>query len=127
MERTSGRELKKLSAPFCSHRPAEEKHMATDALVSSELKSLQDELAAGKADRATRTEPVASPTVASTASDASQKPLEEIEGQDYLRQRADEITELFGKAETSISAHPTQSVAGALLVGILIGRLLGRR
>ncbi len=66
--------------------------MATDALVSSELKSLQDELAAGKADRATRTEPVASPTVASTASDASQKPLEEIEGQDYLRQLADEIT-----------------------------------
>jgi ElaB/YqjD/DUF883 family membrane-anchored ribosome-binding protein len=128
VERTSGRELKELSAPFCSHRPAEEKHVATDALVSSELKSLQDELAAGKADRAARTDPVVSPAVGSTASaDAPQKPLEEIERQDYLRQLADEITELFGKAETSISAHPAQSVAGALLLGILIGRLLGRR
>jgi len=102
--------------------------MAPDALVSSELKSLQDELAAGKADRAARIEPVASPAVGSTASaDVSQKPLEEIERQDHLRQLADEITELFGKAETSISAHPTQSVAGALLLGILIGRMLGRR
>ena len=33
----------------------------------------------------------------------------------------------YGEAEKGISAHPTQSVAGALLVGILIGRLLGRR
>jgi len=102
--------------------------MATDVLVSSELKSLQDELAAGKMDRAARNDAAASPAVGSTVSaDAPQKPLEEVELQDYLRQLADEITELFGRAETSISAHPTQSVAGALLVGILIGRLLGRR
>ena len=101
--------------------------MAADVLVSRELKSLQDELAAGKMDRATRSD-AASPAIGSTVSaEAPQKPLEEEEVQDYLRQLADEITELFGKAETSISAHPTQSVAGALLVGILIGRLLGRR
>jgi hypothetical protein len=29
-------------------------------------------------------------------------------------------------AEKGIEAHPAQSVVGALLVGILIGRLLGR-
>jgi hypothetical protein len=31
-----------------------------------------------------------------------------------------------GPAEKGIAAHPAQSVVGALLVGILIGRLLGR-
>jgi ElaB/YqjD/DUF883 family membrane-anchored ribosome-binding protein len=66
---------------------------------------------------------VAPPSSAQPPQDAA----EELELQGDLRQLADEITELFGKAETSISAHPTQSVAGALLVGILIGRLLGRR
>jgi ElaB/YqjD/DUF883 family membrane-anchored ribosome-binding protein len=101
--------------------------MASDVLVSRELKSLQDELAAGKMDRAARRD-AASPAIGSPVSaEAPEKPLEDVELQDYLRQLADEITELFGKAETSISAHPTQSVAGALLVGILIGRLLGRR
>jgi ElaB/YqjD/DUF883 family membrane-anchored ribosome-binding protein len=44
-----------------------------------------------------------------------------------MRQFVHELTDLFGKAEKGISAHPTQSVAAALLVGILIGRLLGRR
>ena len=102
--------------------------MGTDVLVSRELKSLQDELAAAKMDRPTASEAAAAPAVGPAAApQAPQTPAEEVELQDYLRQLADEVTELFGKAETSISAHPTQSVAGALLVGILIGRLLGRR
>jgi len=102
--------------------------MGTDVLVSRELKSLQDELAAAKMDRPTASEAAAALAVGPAAApQAPQTPAEEVELQDYLRQLADEVTELFGKAETSISAHPTQSVAGALLVGILIGRLLGRR
>ena len=39
----------------------------------------------------------------------------------------DEIKNFFAETEKNISAHPGQSVIGALLVGILIGRLLGRR
>jgi ElaB/YqjD/DUF883 family membrane-anchored ribosome-binding protein len=102
--------------------------MASDVLVSRELKSLQDELSAAKMDRAARGDAAASPAIGpAVAAEPSQKPSEDVELQAYLRQLADEVTELFGKAETSISAHPTQSVAGALLVGILIGRLLGRR
>lgn len=102
--------------------------MASDALVSRELKSLQEELAGGKMGRAAKNDAAASPATAPIVSaEAPQEAREQVELQDHLRQLADEITELFGKSETSISAHPTQSVAGALLVGILIGRLLGRR
>jgi hypothetical protein len=45
---------------------------------------------------------------------------------DQLRQLTNEVTHFFAEAEKNISAHPTQSVIGALLVGILIGRLLPR-
>jgi ElaB/YqjD/DUF883 family membrane-anchored ribosome-binding protein len=103
--------------------------MASDVLVSRELKSLQNELASAKADRTPRAEQsaAASPVVApANTTESSAKP-EEAELQGYLRQLVEEVTELFGEAEKSISAHPTQSVAGALILGILIGRLLGRR
>ena len=103
--------------------------MAPDVLVSRELKSLQDELSAAKKERAANTAqpaatsaPIAPPTAAEPA-----EPSDEAELQGQMRQFAHELTELFGDAEKSISTHPTQSVAGALLVGILIGRLLGRR
>ena len=102
--------------------------MGTDILVSRELRSLQDELAAAKIDRAAYAETSAAlPDHAASATEPSAKPPEEAELQDYLRQFAEDVTELFGEAEQNISAHPTQSVAGALILGILIGRLLGRR
>ena len=102
--------------------------MATDILVSHELKSLQDELASAKKDRIARPGEAAAPSLApASATAASARPSEEAELQGYLGQLAEEVTELFGEAEKSISAHPTQSVAGALVLGILIGRLLGRR
>jgi hypothetical protein len=100
--------------------------MATDVLVSRELKSLQDELSVAKTQRAAnieRSTPIAPPT----AAEPPPEPSDEVELHGQMRQFAHELTELFGEAEKGISAHPTQSVAGALLVGILIGRLLGRR
>jgi ElaB/YqjD/DUF883 family membrane-anchored ribosome-binding protein len=100
--------------------------MATDVLVSRELKSLQDELASGKMDRVARGEQSA-PTSTASATEASAIQPQEAELQGYLRQLAEEVTEVFGEAEKSISAHPAQSVAGALVLGILIGRLLCRR
>jgi len=38
-----------------------------------------------------------------------------------------EASGFFDQADKNIAAHPTASVLGALVVGILIGRLLGRR
>ena len=104
--------------------------MATDVVVSRELKSLQDELSAAKTQRAANSAGSAAasaPMAAPTAAEPSSEPSDEVELQGQMRQFAHELTELFVEAEKGISAHPTQSVAGALLVGILIGRLLGRR
>jgi ElaB/YqjD/DUF883 family membrane-anchored ribosome-binding protein len=52
---------------------------------------------------------------------------EEKELRDQLRDLMDELKTFFAEADKNISVHPAQSVFGALLVGILIGRLLGRR
>ena len=104
--------------------------MATDVLVSRELKSLQDELSAAKTQRAAdtaRSATTSALTAPPAAAEPPPEPVEEAELQGQMRQFAHELAELFGEAEKGISAHPTQSVAGALLVGILIGRLLGRR
>jgi ElaB/YqjD/DUF883 family membrane-anchored ribosome-binding protein len=104
--------------------------MATDVVVSRELKSLQDEISAAKTQRAansTGSAATSAPTVPPTAAEPLPAAVEEAEWQSQMHQFAHELTELFGEAEKGISAHPTQSVAGALLVGILIGRLLGRR
>ena len=43
---------------------------------------------------------------------------------DQLREFANEVTQFFEEAEKIIASHPAQSVIGALLIGILIGRLL---
>ena len=100
--------------------------MAADVLVSRELKSLQDELSAAKTQRAANTERSAA-TSAPIAPPAAAEPPErsdEVELQGQMRQFAHELTELFGEAEKGISAHPAQSVAGALLVGILIWKAM---
>jgi hypothetical protein len=104
--------------------------MATDVLLSRELKSLQDELSAAKTQRDADTAPsaaISAPMAPPTGAEPPSEPSDETELQGQMRQFAHELTELFSEAEKGISAHPIQSVAGALLVGILIGRLLGKR
>jgi ElaB/YqjD/DUF883 family membrane-anchored ribosome-binding protein len=99
--------------------------MASDVLVSRELKSLQDELSASQEQRATSSDAAAAaPT---TAPDPPKETADDRELRDQLRQFASELTSLFDEAEKGVSAHPAQSVAGALLIGVLIGRLLARR
>jgi ElaB/YqjD/DUF883 family membrane-anchored ribosome-binding protein len=98
--------------------------MATDVLVSRELKSLQEELSTSRKERAA---PASSSTGQPSAAEPHTEPGAELELQDQLRQFATELNNLFEGAEKGISEHPTQSVIGALLVGILVGRLLGRR
>lgn len=97
--------------------------MNADVVASSELKSLQDELSATEQERS-----AAAPLT--TPRPGSGDPREEEsqrEVWDQLRDLAGEVTNFFEEAEKSISTHPAQSIVSALLVGIFIGRLLGRR
>ncbi|RUW28637.1 hypothetical protein [Mesorhizobium sp.] len=96
--------------------------MSTDAVVSRELKSLQEAVALSQQQRAAAAAPTNNgPTGA--------EPVHTADDEEWhadLRALADEVTLFFEEAEKNISQHPTSSVVGALLVGILIGRLLGR-
>ena len=102
--------------------------MTTDAVISRELKSLQDELSTSNRERRS---PSANRVSASdrVAAQVSQPEdtAEEPQLQRELHELVNTITEFVEEAEENISAHPTASVASALVVGILIGRLLGRR
>ncbi len=99
--------------------------MAADVVVARELKSLQEELSVSEKERAAASSAAPAP-LPIPAEPVTETP-EERELRDQLRELANEVTNYFGQAEKTISAHPTESVVGALLVGILIGRLLGRR
>ena len=44
-----------------------------------------------------------------------------------LREFIEEMTKFIEDAEKNITEHPTVSIVGALLIGILIGRSFGRR
>ena len=102
--------------------------MTKDAVLVRELKSLQEELSDSHRERAS---PPADPNSASgaTATPASQP--EEIAEEQHLqgevREFVSEITKFVEDAEKNLSAHPAATVIGAMVVGILIGRFLGRR
>jgi ElaB/YqjD/DUF883 family membrane-anchored ribosome-binding protein len=103
--------------------------MAADAVVSRELKSLQEELSTSQRERVS---PTPSPAAAASGTTSTPPPplkeaAEESELREQLRELVNEATTFFEEAEKNIAAHPTESVVGALLVGVLIGRLLGRR
>ena len=102
--------------------------MAEDAIVSRELKSLQEELSDSQRERAAASGHASAPLTAhAELPKGSKETPEEKELRDQLQELMDEIKNFFAETEKNISAHPGQSVIGALLVGILIGRLLGRR
>jgi ElaB/YqjD/DUF883 family membrane-anchored ribosome-binding protein len=95
-----------------------------DAVVSRELKSLQEELSTTQ-----RVPPPPSATAGdgpATAHVSTPDNAEARELREQIRDLMNEATTFFEEAERNIAAHPTESVVGALLVGILIGRLLGR-
>ena len=97
--------------------------MATDIIVSRELKGLQDELSTSQQERSAAIVP---PTITPNPPGLVDEPADERELRDQLAQFVDEATRIFDEAEKTIATHPTQSVVGALVVGVLIGRLLGR-
>ena len=101
--------------------------MATDPVVARELKALREELSIPER----RASPAASPSAAADAPAMPpvlpQQTAQERELWEHLRELASEAAGFFEEAEKNIAMHPTQSVVGALLIGILIGSLLGRR
>jgi signal transduction protein with GAF and PtsI domain len=113
--------------------------MPADPVLAGELKSLQEEIAATQSDR--REEAVRR-TAAADGIGAAEMPSvqptpavsdiardetgEELAMRNQLREFVDQVTQFFQDAEANIAAHPAESVIAALLVGILIGRLLGR-
>ena len=105
--------------------------MAEDAIVSRELKSLQEELSASQRERAAASgrasAPFTAPAAPAAPTELPKETPEEKELRDQLRDLMDEMKNFFAETEENISVHPAQSIFGALLVGILIGRLLGRR
>jgi hypothetical protein len=96
---------------------------AEDVLVSRELKSLQDELSASRKERVAATPggtpPLAAEPVLETPDDRDLR--------DQLGQFAKVLDRSFPRGREGRLGPSPQSVVGALLVGILIGRLLGRR
>ena len=102
--------------------------MASDVQLSHELKALQDELSAAQRSREQSTPP---PGAGDAGKAAAAEPPEDAANTDELRKElgefVDTMTALFEEAEKNVAAHPVASVMGALVVGILIGRLLGRK
>ena len=100
--------------------------MTSDAVLSRELKSLHEALLASRQRRPSQAlEPMptsrqAVPPTAQPEDTGEAKPEHE------LLDFANGIKEFLGEAERNISSHPAASTLGAVLVGILIGRLLGR-
>ena len=99
--------------------------MAEDAIVSRELKSLQEELSTSQRERGAALGHASAPLTA--PAEVPKETPEEKELRDQLRELMEEVKHFIAETEKNISAHPAQSVIGALLVGILIGHLLGRR
>lgn len=99
--------------------------MVSDHVVSRELKSLQEELSTAQRERSAP--PAAPPAQPSSSAEPSHGSEEKRESRDQLGELANAVTSFLEDAERDIAAHPAQSVIGALVVGILIGRLLGRR
>ena len=97
--------------------------MASDHVVSRELKSLQEELSAAQRERSAALVP--HPTQPSSSAEPSHTSEEKRELRDQLGELANAVTSFLEEAERDIAAHPAQSVIAALVVGILIGRLLG--
>jgi ElaB/YqjD/DUF883 family membrane-anchored ribosome-binding protein len=102
--------------------------MATDALLSRELKSLHEELSASQRERPS---PAADHISVSGDAATQADPLKNAAKEDQLRgtlgKFIEAITEFLEDAEKNVSAHPAAHVIGGMVVGILIGRLVGRR
>jgi ElaB/YqjD/DUF883 family membrane-anchored ribosome-binding protein len=102
--------------------------VTTDAVLSGELKSLQEEISASRQKRPST--PVVQTSADGEAAARVDQSPGTAEGEQQRSQLQDLVEAIKGfveGAEKNIAAHPAANAVGAMIVGILIGRLLGRR
>jgi ElaB/YqjD/DUF883 family membrane-anchored ribosome-binding protein len=99
--------------------------MAADSALSKELETLKEELAALRGQRRSRSAAADGETRKRHDPPPAADEHHHLHGE--LRDLVKLVTEYVEEAETNLAAHPTATVVGALVVGILIGRSLGRR
>ena len=103
--------------------------MVAESALSKELEALKEELAALRSQR--RSRPAAADGETRKRQDRDPSPPPAVDEHHHLhgelRDLVKLVTEYVEEAETNLAAHPTATVVGALMVGILIGRSLGRR
>ena len=101
--------------------------MAADPIVSRELKSLQEEISTSQRDHRSQTSDRVALTMEDKPAHRAAETAEEQKLRGELREFIDEMTKYVEDAEKNVSAHPAASVLSAFIVGILVGRLIGRR
>jgi hypothetical protein len=107
--------------------------MPADPVLSSELTALREELARSREQRdrpappSRDTAPNRAPREPEAAAPTPNASAEDQRVSAWLEAFTDEITGFFGQAEETVSEHPAESIVAALLLGIVIGCLLGRR
>jgi len=98
--------------------------MAIDATLTHELQALKDELTAGQRERPAAAHVAAEP-------EAEPAPAEETAEDRHIGEQLHDliatIKDYIEEAEHNVAEHPAASVIGALLLGILIGRHIGKR
>jgi ElaB/YqjD/DUF883 family membrane-anchored ribosome-binding protein len=97
--------------------------MSVGAAISSEATSLHEEATRSCRDRRAPNEDRSSPNV---GAGQKQETSAQQKLQDELNEFAKVVTEFVADAEKNLSQHPAATVFGSLLIGILIGRLIGR-
>ncbi|HYB56520.1 MAG TPA: hypothetical protein VEK12_10140 [Alphaproteobacteria bacterium] len=101
--------------------------MTADAVLSRELESLKEELSASHRERLSPADRTSTSGATAARAGRPEDIAEEQQLRAELREFVNVITEFVEEAEKKVSENPTASVVGAMVVGILIGRLLGRR
>lgn len=113
--------------------------MPLDPVLSRELRSLREELAASRRERPMQSTSGPADSVAETGADRDAAGMGDAlaggpkdspaarELGSQLQDLVKEITDFVDEAEENISAHPAMSIVAALLLGIAIGSLVARR
>jgi ElaB/YqjD/DUF883 family membrane-anchored ribosome-binding protein len=106
-------------------RARREDKVTADAVLSREVKSLHEEVSAAR-----NSEPPPDDMRGGETGQRAAQPEANVADQRPKTEAGEivkAIAEFVAEAENNIAAHPAANMLGALVVGILIGRLLARR